>query len=102
MKINRRFLIIESVVLIGAVLLAVNVQIAKREREKPPIKWAEFAASRVAMRLKTFYVSFSDITSSTVNDKFTLYIVNKSRFSLEPIQGPAQFKGDCGVVVGIF
>ncbi len=96
MKINRRFLIIESVVLIGAVLLAINVQVAQRERQKPPLRWAEFAASRVSVRLKAFYAAFSDVTSSTVNDKFTLYIVNKPRFSLEPMQGPSRFKGDCG------
>lgn len=95
MKINRRFLIIESVVLIGAVLLAINVQVAKRKQQKAPLAWAEFAASQVSMRLKAFYTSFSGISSSNVNDKFTLYIVNKPRFSFEPMQGPSQFEGDC-------
>ena len=95
MKISRRFLIIESVVLIGAVLLAINVQVAKRKQEKPPLGWAEFAASRVSMRLQAFYAAFSDVTSSNVNNKFTLYIVNKPRFSLEPMQGPSEFEGDC-------
>ncbi len=96
MKISRRFLIIESVVLIGAVLLAVNVQIASRKKHKAPLSWAEFAASRVLVRLDAFYTSFSGITSSNVNDKFTLYIVNKPRFSFEPMQGPSRFEGDCG------
>ncbi len=96
MKISRRFLIIESVVLIGAVLLAINVQVAKRKQEKAPLAWAEFAASRVSMRLQAFYTSFSGITSSNVNDKFVLYIVNKPRFSLNPMQGPSKFEGDCG------
>lgn len=96
MKISRRFLIIESVVLIGAVLLAINVQVAKRKQQKAPLSWAEFAASRVSMRLNAFYSSFSGITGSNVNDKFVLYIVNKPRFSFEPMQGPSKFEGDCG------
>jgi hypothetical protein len=94
-KINNKVLVIECIVLVAAVIFAINVQIKKQQRQKSPLGWAQFAGVKASERIMAFYSSSPPTVTGDVNQKFVRYVMQKRRFSDKPMPAPFVFEGDC-------
>ena len=95
MKINNKFLVIECIVLVAAVIFAISVQVKKQKQQKSPLGWAQFAGTKASERIMAFYSNAPSTITGNVNQKFVNYVKNKKRFSDESMPAPFVFEGDC-------